>query len=77
MRIRNTITLKDQMSTAFVYVSLPSSTVGRYPMISGAVNAGVPVSVLKSVRFSSARFEIPKSVILIHQSGPGAATNRF
>ena len=77
MSMRNVITLRDQMSTAFVYESFDLSR-GRIKLwSSGAAKAGVPARVCSAVSPSVARLLIPKSAILIHQSGPLYTTNMF
>ena len=75
--IRNAMTPKDQISTAFVYESFNSSPGGRKPRTSGAAKAGVPVWVRKAVTPSVARLLMPKSAILTHQSGPLDAIRIF
>lgn len=77
MSIKNVTTPRDQMSTAFVYASSDRSLDWIKPNTSGAVNAGVPVRIRKTVSPSVARLLMPKSAILTHQSGPRHTTNMF
>ena len=77
MSIRNVITPRDHISTAFVYESFDLLSNWIKPRTSGAVKAGVPVRVCSTVSPSTARLLIPKSVILTHQSGPLDTTSIF
>ena len=77
MSMRNVITPRDQILTAFVYESFDLSPGWTKPRISGAVKAGVPIGVRSAVSPSVARLLVPKSAILIHQSGPLFTTNIF
>jgi hypothetical protein len=75
--IRKAITPRDQTSTAFVYESFNVSSIRKYGSTSGAVKAGVPVTVRSAVSPSVARLLIPKSAIFTHQSGPLDAIKIF